>query len=179
MTWVQYFTAFGGTTLCVLIITFIFNWVVNSGKKAKSRKKKELQEIVEEAINNKIDPVHEQISLLNKKVESVEKKVDDLQKDVAKLQQDVDTLQEDVIRTKEAIQAELRHDIRNSCRRCIAQKFRTEDDTDEVEQLHAKYEGLNVQNGLTNSLYEEFKKLPLVPNDYKAPSKKKLNESKK
>jgi len=179
MTWVQYFTTFGGTTLCVLIITFIFNWVVNSGKKAKNRKKKELQEVVEEAINNKIDPVHEQISLLNEKVESVEKKVDDLQKDVTKLQQDVDTLQEDVIRTKEAIQAELRHDIRNSCRRCIAQKFRTEDDTDEVEQLHAKYEGLNVQNGLTNSLYEEFKKLPLVPNDYKAPTKKRLNESKK
>ena len=179
MTWLQIFTAFGGTTLCALIITFVFNWTVNTGKKAKERKKKELQEVVEEAIDNKLEGVHEQIEILNKKVESIDAKVDDIQKDVNQLQSDVDVLQKDVVRTKEAIQAELRHDIRNSCRRCILQKFRTEDDTDEVEQLHAKYEGLNVQNGLTNSLYEEFKKLPLVPNDYKAPTKKRLNESKK
>lgn len=179
MTWVQYFTTFGGTTLCVLIITFIFNWVVNSGKKAKERKKKELQEVVEEAIDKKLESVNKEIKTLTGKVESIENKVDTLQKDVDKLQGDVEKLQRDVVRTKEAIQAELRHDIRNSCRRCIAQKFRTEDDEDEVTQLHLKYEGLEVQNGLTNSLYEEFKKLPLVPNDYKAPSKKKLNENKK
>lgn len=90
------------------------------------------------------------------------------------MQSEVGTLKTDLVNIKDGIQAELKHDIRNACRRCIQQGYKTEDDLEEVTSMHDKYERLG-SNGVTNALYDEFIKLPLVSNDYKkpAPAKKK------
>lgn len=78
------------------------------------------------------------------------------------LEEKVSAIIEDLKDTKGGIQSELRHDIRNTCRRCIKQGFKTLEDIEEVTAMHGNYEKLGT-NGKTNALYEEFKKLPVRP----------------
>lgn len=80
------------------------------------------------------------------------------------LEDKVNAISEDLKDTKGGIQSELRHDIRNTCRRCIKQGFKTLEDIEEVTAMHGNYEKLGT-NGKTNALYEEFKKLPVRPEE--------------
>lgn len=149
LTWYQILCLAGLPTLSTLIVTTVFNHIQNNSKKSKETKRKELREDIKAVVQSEVEPI----------------------------KTDIKDLKEGLKCTREGIQAELRHDIRNSCRRCIVQGYRTEDDTIEVIQMHEKYETLG-SNGVTNSLYESFLRLKLVPNDYQEVSKKKkvLNE---
>lgn len=76
----------------------------------------------------------------------------------------LNAIENDLKDTKHGIQAELRHDIRNACRRCLHQHYKTLEDLEEVTTMHENYEKLG-SNGKTNALYEEFLKLPLREKD--------------
>lgn len=104
----------------------------------------------------------------------------DIKSNLGEVKSKIKEVQDDLELTKSGIQVELRHDIRNSCRRCIVQGFRTEDDVTEIIGMHEKYEKLG-ENGVTNALYTEFEKLPIVPNDYqpiRKSNKRTINEGK-
>lgn len=122
----------------------------------KNKKLNTLKDIIGEVVEAKLTPV------VNNQIE--------MSKELSDIKQDLQI-------TKEGIQVELRHDIRNSCRRCITQGFRTFDDVEEVNSMHDKYEKLG-ENGVTNALFDEFEKLRTVPNDYKKESstRKKTNK---
>lgn len=76
----------------------------------------------------------------------------------------LNVIENDLKDTKNGIQAELRHDIRNACRRCLHQHYKTLEDLEEVTTMHENYEKLG-SNGKTNALYEEFIKLPMQEKD--------------
>lgn len=80
------------------------------------------------------------------------------------LEDKVNAISADLKDTKGGIQSEIRHDIRNTCRRCIKQGFKTLEDIEEVTAMHVNYEKLGT-NGKTNALYEEFKKLSVRPEE--------------
>lgn len=80
------------------------------------------------------------------------------------IRQELDPVKKDLKETKAGIQAELRHDIRNACRRCIKQGWKTLEDLEEVLSMHDNYEKLG-SNGKTNALFEEFMKLPIKARD--------------
>lgn len=83
---------------------------------------------------------------------------------LAPLEGELAGIREDLKDTKDGIQAELKHDIRNACRRCIHQHYKTLEDLEEVTSMHENYEKLG-SNGKTNALYEEFLKLPIREKD--------------
>lgn len=80
------------------------------------------------------------------------------------IRQELDPVKKDLRETKSGIQAELRHDIRNACRRCIKQGWKTLEDLEEVISMHDNYERLG-SNGKTNALFDEFMKLPTRAHD--------------
>ena len=136
------------TVLVSLIVTLVFNKVVSGGKKALEKRREERREDTEEVVVEVVKP-------LVKKLETIDK---------------------DLQATKSGLQSELRHDIRNSCRRCIQQGYRTAEDIDEVASMYEDYEALGT-NGKTNALYNAFNQLPIYATDTalepKKPGRKK------
>lgn len=142
-------------------------WNSNS-KKAKEKKDKiesyekqqhdiHISEMINKDLDKKLD---EKLKPVNEKLDSLQKDLGNVHKDINSLKQaDID-LKKDLTITKTAIQAQLRHDIRNACRRCIEQGYRTEEDTTEVEKMHNSYQDLGT-NGVTNRLYDDFVNLPI------------------
>ena len=157
------------TVLITAVVTVLAQWGVKllmnyfgRGKKAITEER--IAEIVAKSLNSKVIP----------ELSDIKSNIDDVKTKLKEVQNDLEL-------TKSGIQMELRHNIRNSCRRCINQGFRTEDDVSEVVGMHEKYEKLG-QNGITNALYTEFEKLPMVSNDYKPTKesiKRTLNEDKR
>lgn len=157
--WMTIVLALGGSTLIGLVVKEIYDMVKNKNKKAnqydKEVEKKITIDIIKEVLREELTPI----------------KVD-----LNNLQGEVKSIKQDTEVTKGGLQAELRHDIRNSCRRCIQQGFKTEEDISEIEALHEQYEKLGT-NGLTNTLYEKFQHLDLKPNDYTKPKVVKSKKS--
>lgn len=158
--WMTIFLALGGSTLIGLVVKEVYDMIKSKNKKAiQYDKEKEIlatKETIRDIIREEMKPINEKLS---------------------KIEDDVDNIKKDVEDTKGGLQAELRHDIRNSCRRCIQQGFKTEEDVMEIDALHDRYEKLGT-NGLTNTLYDKFLLLDLMPNDYKKPSpRRKSNKT--
>lgn len=153
--WLSVLLALGGSTLIGLVVKEVYDMIKSKNKKAQQYdKEKEIRatkETIRDIIREEIAPVKEELT---------------------DIRGDIDTIKKDVETTKGGLQAELRHDIRNSCRRCIQQGFKTEEDVMEIDALHTQYEELGT-NGLTNTLYDKFLLLDLMPNDYKKPSPKR------
>ena len=152
--WMTIVLALGGSTLIGLVVKEIYNMIKNKNKKAnqydKEVEKQITREMIKEVLREELTP---------------------LKKDLSTLQGEVKSIKQDTEVTNE-----LRHDIRNSCRRCIQQGFKTEEDISEIEALHEQYEKLGT-NGLTNTLYEKFQHLDLKPNDYTKPRAVKSKKS--
>lgn len=130
--WLQILLALGGSALIGLIVADVYRVVKRSGKKYKDAIRAERQDDIKQAIAPELEEIKREQS----------------------------TILKDLQATKNGIQAELRHDIRNACRRCVAQGFKTTDDLEEVAAMHLQYEKLG-SNGVTNALYDEFLKLPI------------------
>lgn len=107
----------------------------------------------------------------NKQKKKIERQAE-IKEVLAPLEQEMGAIRSDLKDTKDGIQAELKHDIRNACRRCIQQGYKTLEDFEEVTSMHENYEKLG-SNGKTNALYEEFGKLPMKPRDEHMPEKTK------
>ena len=155
------FTIIGWTGIVGIIVREVISAVKR--KKEKVKKLKERAELENLTLTIK-DVIKQEIQPLNDRLDSLDVKMDNIKKDLTY--------------TKDGIQAELKHDIRNSCRRCIEQGFRTEDDLQEITSMHDNYEKLG-SNGVTNALYDEFQNLPLVPNGHKKESTTKKKTSTK
>lgn len=126
MTWYQILCLVGVPTLSTLIVTFIFNYVVNGSKRALERSKKRRQDDIREVVQEELKPIKEDLQL-----------------------------------TKEGNQAELRHDIRDACRRCVELGYKSEEDEEEVARMFKIYEKLGT-NGVTNKLFQQFENLPML-----------------
>ncbi len=127
-------------TLCISILTLCgFGVVMKFFWEDKHRKKMEQTEEAKKAQKSKRQAEMREV------LEPFEKKLN--------------VIENDLKDTKNGIQAELRHDIRNACRRCIHQHYKTLEDLEEVTTMHENYERLG-SNGKTNALYDEFMKLP-------------------
>ena len=179
----------GGTSLLSLITRDIYSWLKKKSKKYQEFKKEEQKQVLREASAEAIQPI---LARRDAKLDGIMAKYDlrleAIDNKMALMDNKINSVEENMILTREGMQSELRHDIRNSCRRCIAQGYRTEDDVSEIDALHKSYEKVGITNGLTNTLYDNFNKLPLVPNDYnpkktttrkrKSPTAQTLNEGK-
>lgn len=137
MTWYQTLLLSGLTVLVSLIVTFFFNKIIAGGKKTIEKRRVERREDTEEVVVEVVKPLVEKL----------------------------ETIDKDLQVTKSGLQSELKHDIRNSCRRCIHQGFRTAEDIEEIASMYEDYEMLGT-NGKTNALYDAFNQLPIMPNDY-------------
>lgn len=146
--WLTILLSCGGSALIGLLIKDLYEFFKKKSKKAQERLRKDRKELYKEAAEEVVKPLEQKLDTLENKINRVE---------------------DNLMLTREGMQSELRHDIRNSCRRCIAQGYRTEDDIQEIDALHTSYEKVGITNGLTNTLYDNFKQLPLVPNDYSKP----------
>lgn len=132
----------GVPTLSTLLVTFIFNYVVNGSKKAIERSKKRSQDNIREVVQEELSPIKKDLEL-----------------------------------TKEGNQAELRHDIRDACRRCVEQEYKTEEDEEEVARMYNVYEKLGT-NGVTNKLFDQFEKLPMLTTKQAIERERKKNAKK-
>lgn len=119
-------------------------------KKTNSAKAKELEtkqhdekfkKVIEDSLDNRDDKIDKKFEILYNNDKEIK---------------------QDLIDTKHGIQAELRHDIRNACRRCLEQGYRTDEDTEEIVKRYENYEKLG-SNGVTNQLYTDFLELPIKP----------------
>lgn len=153
--WLSVLLALGGSTLIGLVVKEVYDMIKTKNKKANQFDEQKAWANTKETIR---DIIREEITPVKEKLSNIEG--------------DIDTIKKDVETTKGGLQAELRHDIRNSCRRCIQQGYKTEEDVMEIDALHKQYEELGT-NGLTNTLYDKFLLLDLVPNDYKKPTPKR------
>lgn len=109
-----------------------------------------------------------------------QKRQEEMREVLKPVESKLNAIENDLKDTKQGIQSELRHDIRNACRRCLHQHYKTLEDLEEVTTMHENYEKLG-SNGKTNALYEEFLKLPLrekdeVLNEQEAAAKKKKKD---
>lgn len=129
-------TLCGFGVLAKLVIEDAWRKKKEQSEEVKKHKKQERQELYREVIQEELKPFKE--------------KQDQIEIGLAK--------------TMAGIQAELRHDIRNACRRCLKQGWKTAEDIEEVAAMHVNYELLG-SNGKTNELYDEFKKLPVRPTE--------------
>ena len=157
--WLTIVLSLGGSTLIGLVVKEVYDVIKSKNKKAiqydKDKEILTVKETIRDIIREEMSPINEKLS---------------------KIEDDVDNIKKDTETTKKGLQAELRHDIRNSCRRCIQQGFKTEEDVMEIEALHTQYEALGT-NGLTNTLYDKFKHLDLVANDYKPTALRKSTKT--
>ena len=153
-------TVIGWTGIVGIIVKGVIDYMRRKRVEVQRLKDKEhldnLTTTIKNIIRDEVQPINSRLSTLETKLDGV------------KL---------DLVSTKDGIQAELKHDIRNSCRRCIEQGFKTEDDLQEITSMHDNYEKLGT-NGVTNALDDEFQKLPLVPNGYKKETVKRKKSTK-
>ena len=176
-TWATIFLAFGGSAFITLVAKDIYEIVKNRKKKSDTlveeerqrRLESQIRTVVKDEMSNNFTQLKDSI---REQVLDVKKDITNVKGDIALIKEELEKVKSDLVLTKEGIQVELRHDIRNSCRRCIDQGFKTPEDIEEVDAMHDRYEVLGT-NGVTNSLYEEFKKLPTQPNGYKKPTRAK------
>lgn len=155
MTWYQILTLVmsalslcGFGVLAKLVIEHLWHKKQEQSEEEKARKKKERQDLYREVIQEELKPIKDEQNEIKQSLSD----------------------------TKAGIQAELRHDIRNACRRCLKQGFKTVEDLEEVVSMHDNYERLG-SNGKTNALYVEFMKLPTKEADVVPSPKKKSKKA--
>lgn len=158
----------GGTGLLSILTRDLYDALKKRNKKYQEKSKEEKKKVLVEASTEAIQPI---LARRDAKLDGIMEKYDirlaKIDNRMEVIENRLDSVEENMILTREGMQSELRHDIRNSCRRCIQQGYRTEDDVSEIDALHKSYEKVGLSNGLTNTLYDNFNKLPLVSNDYK------------
>lgn len=138
------------TAILVAIAEFWFKSRYNALFKKSEQNKQLLEEHARLQEDQRIERIVQQ---------TLQSTFSDTNKEIQQLKEELTIVKNQLEITKIAIQSQLRHDIRNTCRRCLRQGWRTVEDDAEVVAMHQNYEKLNV-NGVTNQLYEDFLKLP-------------------
>ena len=167
MAWWQTLLMTAGTCFITLLVTFIFNWVVN--RPAKKRKEKEEEE---KRLNNKLDVIKQGLQ------ESVEKLKDEvieerkgcksdhcsLVKIINKIQEDMKKNQLKADRTSELQNASLQSVLRDLLKirylEWLDKGYTTIDAKDDLEHMYQAYHGLGGNSTIT-TLRDKFMKLPL------------------
>ena len=167
MVWGQTLLMTAGTCFITLLVTFIFNWVIN--RPAKKRKEKEEEE---KRLNNKLDVIKQGLQ------ESVEKLKDEvieerkgcksdhcsLVKIINKIQEDMKKNQLKADRTSELQNASLQSVLRDLLKirylEWLDKGYTTIDAKDDLEHMYQAYHGLGGNSTIT-TLRDKFMKLPL------------------
>lgn len=127
----------GIPTLSTLIITFVFNYVTTSGKKAKENRSKERKEDLKELFDEFILPM--------------DKKVDNIHSDLQKVS--VGTL------------ASLRNDLLECYYSCKRKGYRNNDDTKNFNRMFNAYIDLGGNDIIEHDVAPSFHNLRLVTYD--------------
>ena len=155
------------TCLLALVITTVFNWVLNRPKQKKKEKEKEQKELdaklqaMEDRMNNRFDEVV-QLRADERKACGQDHKI--VMDKLAQIQ-DSDKLQ------MEGLQAVIKNDLKIRYLKWIKLKHAPIDAKDDLEKMYQVYHKLGA-NGVMDSLREQFLELPET-----APKKKSKSSS--
>ena len=135
MDWLKYFTAFGGTVLCSLILTAIFNRVVNGSKKKRAEKEQKCKEEREKEIQTIVDTIN------------------------ARLDEKLEVIINDNETMKSGLQALLRSQLYELHHEWVRKGYAPDYVKENFENCYNKYHILGA-NGVMNRYREELLSLP-------------------
>ena len=167
MAWWQTLLMTAGSCFITLLVTFIFNWVVNRPAKKKKEKEEE-----EKRLNNKLDVIKQGLQELVEKLkeEVIEERKGcksdhcSLVKIINKIQEDMKKNQLKADRTSELQNASLQSVLRDLLKirylEWLDKGYTTIDAKDDLEHMYQAYHGLGGNSTIT-TLRDKFIKLPL------------------
>lgn len=167
MEWWQTLLMTGGTCLITLIVTFIFNSIVNRPAKKKAEKEEEEKKRKEELFALKKELIEVINDIKSKTVEEREGCKKDhcsLVKIINKIQEDMKKNQLKADRTSELQNASLQSVLRDLLKirylEWLDKGYTTIDAKDDLEHMYQAYHGLGGNSTIT-TLRDKFIKLPL------------------
>ena len=144
----------GAGVLISLIITFVFNGIVNLPKK-----KKQQQEEADKKLKAAIDTVRDDYSA---GLQSLMEKLEELHQVDSGFQKDLDELKESTEALKAGLQATIKNELKVRYEYWINAEYASMDARDDLEKMYSVYHRLGA-NGVMDGLRAQFLALPLTP----------------
>lgn len=158
MVWWQTLLMTGGTCLVTLVVTFVWNWIVNKPKQKKEEEAKKEQQRKEEASQLRTELLE---AIDNVRKERVEERVA-CGKDHTELMKTIHKIESDGELRKAGLQAVIKDLLKIRYIEWIRKGYAPMDARDDLEKMYQAYHGLGA-NGVMDGLREEFLDLPLDP----------------
>lgn len=133
-----------------LIITFIFNGIVNLPKK-----KREQKEAEEELENLR----RQEIKALNDSIEKINKNVTNINTELVSQREKDDQITRDLELIKAGLQSVIKNELKIRYEYWIHEKYAPTDARDDLERMYQTYHRLGA-NGVMDALRERFLALP-------------------
>lgn len=155
----------GASVLISLIITFIFNGLINLPKQRKQKKLEEAQKEKEFLIK-----INQAIEDSNKPLLQNQA---DISEELVALRKRDEAFDKDLKLLKKGLQATLKNELKTQYTSWIDQEYAPIDAKNDLEGMYQAYHNLGA-NGVMDSMRAEFMALPLTPT---AQKKQKQNKS--
>lgn len=157
MVWWQTLLMTGGTCLVTLVVTFVWNWIVNKPKQKKEEEAKKEQQRKEEASQLRTELLE---AIDNVRKERVEERVA-CSKDHIELMKTIHKIESDGESQKAGLQAVLKDLLKIRYIEWIHKGYAPMDARDDLERMYQAYHSLG-GNGTVTDLRRRFIALPVM-----------------